>query len=148
MYANNFGFSSLESLNFNGLSSLSVVGNNWMHSTNHGFGKLESLNFDGLSSLSSVGSGWLYAETYAFSSVTSIDFSRLSSLESVGNGWMYTESGDGTNGFASLQTLFVGDVNLNNINITNSENFCAGLPSTGAISDNSFENFSMGTGTT
>jgi len=67
-----YGFSSLTSINFNGLSSLSSVGEGWMNGWAYGFSSLTSIDFSGLSSLSSVGEGWMFGEDYGFSNMTDI----------------------------------------------------------------------------
>jgi len=99
-------FSSLKSIDFSGLSSLSSVGANWLHVSSTGtssFASLSSINFNGLSSLATVSNYWLCGQgASSFASLKSIDFSGLTSLRAVSTYWL---NGEGAFAFASLSSI-------------------------------------------
>jgi len=66
------GFSSLNSIDFSGLSSLQSVGNDWMYGYNGGFKNLKCIDLEGLSSLTYVANNWMDGALGGFSSISSI----------------------------------------------------------------------------
>lgn len=70
----------LNMVNFNGLSSLTNVGNNWIRNCS----KLESVDFNGLLKLNEVGNDWMRLCIR----LNNINFNELSNLTKVGNSWI------------------------------------------------------------
>jgi len=132
-------FSSLTSIDFSGLSSLSSVGAGWLYGVGaNSFAKLSSIDFSGLSSLSRVGENWLNSLSEdCFSSLSEIDFEDLSSLSRVGAGWLY---GVGANSFAKLSSInFEG---LSNLSIVATNWLYGGENSFSSLSEIDFEDLS------